>query len=230
MPRITTSLLGALAPCKLETLATESSWLCRFDAFAQRVAVFYEAYELTRRVILIAITAALSQDSANKYTYMAFCFILFLILHTYAHPYTEINDNKAESLSLAALLICTTFLIVAPSPMDTARADGLSLLVFIVAVALLMRINIVSDIVDIIRGRRTGAAERRLRAQPIDPSIELRPSATQLQMQTQLPTTPRQAPVPNQITVQPAALPPSAMIANGHTDAEHDGLSVTHAL
>ncbi len=63
-----------------------------------------------------------------------------MAIHFYARPYSLINDNFAESLSVTALTILTLFMIAAPDPLPTDIAAGVSVMCLVVAILFIYRL------------------------------------------------------------------------------------------
>lgn len=155
------------------------------------------------------------QDPGSKYTYMAFCFIIFVGIHVYASPYTQPKDNHSEAIALAALLVCTTFLIDAPVPMEDARADCLSLLVFAVAIYLLLRINIIINLWQKVR--------RRGHAQQTEGALELTHTNTASDADRPQISSQPASPTAVQPVLAPPSLPASALATNGTDGSKGNG-------
>jgi len=103
---------------------------------------YWEGFVLIRRLSLVWITVALSQDDSQRNAWLSFANILFLMAHMLARPYRNDQHNQSETAALAILALITTLLPALSDPMTVGQSVGMGLLVFppaIVFVSLYIR-------------------------------------------------------------------------------------------
>jgi len=102
--------------------------------------LLWELVVLSRRWLVILIALLLSYNRAQQYTGLALANVVFIAAHMAAEPFIDRRDNLAETLSLTVLTLITTVLATADSPLTTSVTTGLTVVVYITAVGLLLRL------------------------------------------------------------------------------------------